>query len=161
MLWVLWYKGGVIYLLWQRLFQGGQGSVCVTGVGLQRLDPVLEVPQLLVFVPQLLLQVLNLTQKNKKEQGAKHTIKSTISKPAQHLKSVYLPFFKSLKLNTLQKQHCVQCEKKYIKNYKTFKFWKAELNVNLNIYQTAIWAVQDWPELRYFIYDKTGKNNDS
>lgn len=49
-----------LYLLRQRLLQRGQGSVCVTGVGLQRLDPVFQVPKLLVFVPQLLLQVLNL-----------------------------------------------------------------------------------------------------
>ena len=57
-----WCGCDAAHLLWQRLLQGGQGSVCVTGVGLQGLDPVLQVPQLLVFVPQLLLQVLNLTQ---------------------------------------------------------------------------------------------------
>lgn len=48
------------HLLRQRLLQGGQGSVCVAGVCLQGLDSVLQVSQLLVFVPQLLLQILNL-----------------------------------------------------------------------------------------------------
>lgn len=54
--------GELLYLLWQRLLQCGQGSVGVTGVGLQGLHSVFQVPQLLVFVPQLLLQVFNLTQ---------------------------------------------------------------------------------------------------
>lgn len=52
------------YLLGEGLLKGGQGSVCVTGVGLQRFDPVLQVSQLLVFVSQLLLQVLNLASQD-------------------------------------------------------------------------------------------------
>lgn len=52
------------YLLREGFLEGGQGSVCVTGVSLQRFDPVLQVSQLLVFVSQLLLQVLNLASKD-------------------------------------------------------------------------------------------------
>ena len=51
---------GQLYLLRQSLLQGCQGSVRVAGVRLQRLHPVLQVAQLFVFIPKLLLQVLNL-----------------------------------------------------------------------------------------------------
>lgn len=48
------------HLLWQGLLECRQGSVGVTGICLQGLHSVLQIGQLLVFIPKLFLQVFNL-----------------------------------------------------------------------------------------------------